>query len=745
MWTDISRNYFFNSGSDAATADENFKLRYCSLRLNENMERHQITARNLRNVLSRLSAIVPDLEQTTPGWSRTNAHRLMVLFGRGRLKWNGRKSQFGIEIRQPRFGVYGHEGKVFIWTDRQFLFNIEEVNGVITVEAKFDGYSEEDWIVWPTTDDGKLYYRHPLLDEVGNWNPQASLDEGSMLAFLLYQIQESLPPSHFVLSELFGLTRSVMGLPEEFGVIFPKLIDQLIPSERRDGSGKAGSSQLPAKKEKSVCAERVESPSPAPETPTPCGLDQIAMTRHDALGIGNGQDSDYLIDAPEVKGRFYVYALIDPTDNSKPFYIGKGFHDRATQHFRIVRPNENGGQTHTDDNKVFIQGGETASILEAELERNELTKSARIEDLCAGGYTSSEIIRVIARGLSESAAFAIEALTIRGVFGPDNLTNQVAGHHEERFRARDDWNYLERYDLAVDSHGAFQADSSNDSYVYVLRDPSKTLEDPDHIFYVGKGNGNRLCQHFSDANNGLGLGVARLDRLRQLLDQGHPPRDIGRIVARVNSDALAYVVESFYIKFVVGFRSLTNVQPGHLYGMFRSKGDWERRYGFDLPTEVGGSRRELLDAFLGEGLDTMIYEIINQLEVERWIEPFDSRVEPVRLHGAGELGVLLNMSGVEKPIQLRVQVRFARRIQLFLIPSNAEGRRWMREKFDDLGMTLRRKDAMFGPKCWWGAKNLAMSSQEAFERATQLINFARALQTAKSPDDLNAFQSFWLD
>ncbi len=31
--------------------------------------------------------------------------------------------------------------------------------------------------------------------------------------------------------------------------------------------------------------------------------------------------------------RYYVYALIDPTNDNTPFYIGKGTNDRIKQHF----------------------------------------------------------------------------------------------------------------------------------------------------------------------------------------------------------------------------------------------------------------------------------------------------------------------------------------------------------------------------------------------------------------------------
>ena len=49
----------------------------------------------------------------------------------------------------------------------------------------------------------------------------------------------------------------------------------------------------------------------------------------DGKKVANG---DYLITLVGY-GRFYVYALIDPANNNKPFYIGKGFSNRLILHF----------------------------------------------------------------------------------------------------------------------------------------------------------------------------------------------------------------------------------------------------------------------------------------------------------------------------------------------------------------------------------------------------------------------------
>ena len=54
-------------------------------------------------------------------------------------------------------------------------------------------------------------------------------------------------------------------------------------------------------------------------------------------------------------------------------------------------------------------------------------------------------MRLIAVGLNEEEALAIESFCIKYVYGPN--TNAVMGHHPNRFRAKGDWDLRIGFDI----------------------------------------------------------------------------------------------------------------------------------------------------------------------------------------------------------------------------------------------------------------------------------------------------------
>lgn len=146
--------------------------------------------------------------------------------------------------------------------------------------------------------------------------------------------------------------------------------------------------------------------------------------------------------------RYYVYALIDPTNENKPFYIGKGINDRVKSHFKEAAVGD------LVDKETDGEESDITTIAENESEeynnsQSESPKIKKLKELFQCGYGYYDIARVLAKGLDEPTAFALEAFLIKSIYGLANLTNLVAGEHDERFRPHNNWNCLEGFDLST--------------------------------------------------------------------------------------------------------------------------------------------------------------------------------------------------------------------------------------------------------------------------------------------------------
>lgn len=161
--------------------------------------------------------------------------------------------------------------------------------------------------------------------------------------------------------------------------------------------------------------------------------------------------------------RFYVYALIDPTHNNEPFYIGKGTVLRSLAHMAV---NQDENQSN---NLGYLNKDQ------------ETSKNEKIKELLSRGYKADGLVRVICRDLIESHALAVESMLIQSAY--KQLTNRVSGHHAERFREYGNWELIPSLDHQRSQY-----------YVYALINPTTKVP-----FYVGKGTGNRAEQHYEDA------------------------------------------------------------------------------------------------------------------------------------------------------------------------------------------------------------------------------------------------------
>lgn len=103
----------------------------------------------------------------------------------------------------------------------------------------------------------------------------------------------------------------------------------------------------------------------------------------------------------------------------------------------------------------------------------------------------------------------------------------------------------------------------NRFYVYELSDPRTGI-----VFYVGKGCGKRASRHLADARNGRIGNATKHNVIAEILADGLEPTIT--IVADKLIEGDAFSIERDRIRFH-GYKSLTNIQPGALSAMERSK------------------------------------------------------------------------------------------------------------------------------------------------------------------------------
>ena len=179
-------------------------------------------------------------------------------------------------------------------------------------------------------------------------------------------------------------------------------------------------------------------------------------------------------------------------------------------------------------------------------------------------------------------------------------------------------------------------------YVYELRDPRNN-----EVFYVGKGQRNRVNQHKGKVPQSEGQAstdsilddiknenpedddstrLAKVARIAEIESAGHEVLRI--IVGRFSNEDEAFAVESTLIKWIYGFGNLTNLVHGHRHQYIRDQSQKATRQyahveGIDIPRRLIGLRdgtytQGQLDSILNnsifEKLDSLRQNLLLQQE-----------------------------------------------------------------------------------------------------------------------------------
>jgi hypothetical protein len=128
---------------------------------------------------------------------------------------------------------------------------------------------------------------------------------------------------------------------------------------------------------------------------------------------------------------YYVYVLLNPLENNKVFYVGKGTGQRAGEHERNLESLLNDEkrkrrQQQAEDVSNNIHEEELYEFLS--LEDNESLSIKEREILKIKKADKSPLQVIVGRYETEDEAYAVEALLIHFKFGYENLTNIASGH-----------------------------------------------------------------------------------------------------------------------------------------------------------------------------------------------------------------------------------------------------------------------------------------------------------------------------
>ena len=421
--------------------------------------------------------------------------------------------------------------------------------------------------------------------------------------------------------------------------------------------------------------------------------------------------------------RYYLYVLLD-TEEQQPFYAG-------------VHAQEAG-----DCSGLVLTAADLQTLLDdtnSDLSEQQRGKVAAILDAGTLSRLPSEAYRVIVRDLEEQHHAELLRLALLSSWSDFATPEPPNPNRPIRFRPSDNLDGAHKriagFDPEPGRNGVVAADNGQHVhgayFVYALFNP-----DNNTIFYVGKGRGNRIAGHFNHARNPerVSRANARREKLRKIADilgNGYQPIAATKILARTATDDEAYLLETFYIKHILGSESLENATGGRYNDLIRARYDTAHRHGFEIPAGRNGTsgRRIKEDVFKGQGFDALLEqaaERLNEKLVDDGLQRLD--FEPPRITGAGELSVEAPLETPRGQIRLILHIRSPHTRTFTCSTHKSRGRKgesihqglWQELCAEyDLGEQWHigyRRDHRFNPKAW-RLPNMARDIETVVDRA----------------------------
>ena len=430
--------------------------------------------------------------------------------------------------------------------------------------------------------------------------------------------------------------------------------------------------------------------------------------------------------------RYYVYVLRDPSDDARFFFCGILQKSGVDEHSGLI-----------DEQVPYAKIHDSVMDQLSEAEKKLMD---RLISATESEQPIPEWFRVVARELQskEHAESVRDALVFSTLRQFDEVEN---GHRKIRFLG--DYSgvnaYLTGFDLNTRGGESLRDDGSHPCgkyFVYALRDPQSG-----RIFYIGKGQGARVSDHFRKARQ-LVTGDEsaksrkfKLKVIQEILAKEIKPDAMTRILARTPSESTAFLLEAFFMKFYFGLESLENATGGHYHDLIRANGDWHTRRGFEIRESIKGTggRKILWDLFDGQGLSKRLDSAVNSFTSRLRTQGKPTSIEfgDPRIVGAGELSrdAIIETSFGEVVLRLQIRSAATGAFHCMIVPggsSNQQGAaaQRLRELFKSInpwqtytGDMWLRNDGWFNCDSW-RVENLTTDIEVMTHRALMLHKLA---------------------